>query len=106
MGYSTYYNLHVPEENKVLIQVLRNENPEAEDAFDENGRAEDCVKWYNHRTDMCNFSKNHPEVLFELDGEGEEGEDLWKEYYKEGKYQEARGKVTYDDFDETKLKNF
>jgi hypothetical protein len=34
---------------------------------------------------------------------GEEGGDMWKRYYKNGKVQVANAKITYDEYDETKL---
>ena len=60
-------------------------------------------KWYEHDRDMREFSRNYPEVLFILKGAGEESDDLWISYYKNGKCQSEKGKIVYEPFDETKL---
>lgn len=61
-------------------------------------------KWYDHEEHMKHISKQYPEQLFTLHGEGEEAGDLWKKYFKDGKMQFVRAVVTYEDFDEDKLK--
>jgi hypothetical protein len=65
---------------------------------------EERVKWYDHRKDMIRVSKDYPDVLFTLSGEGEEPGDVWKEYYLGGRYQEAKGVITFPEFDASKLK--
>ena len=52
---------------------------------------------------MREVSKQHPNVLFELSGEGGENGDLWKAYFKNGKMQMCKAKIIYDDFDEAQL---
>ena len=64
----------------------------------------DTVKWYDHDKDMKEISKKFPELVFELCGEGEESGDIWKKYYKDGKVQVCKAKITFDEFDEKKLK--
>jgi hypothetical protein len=66
------------------------------------GNAESC-KWYEYDVDMARLSQQFPELVFLLEGEGEEGGDMWKRYYKNGKVQVANAKITYDEYDETKL---
>lgn len=65
--------------------------------------AEEC-KWYEHDEDMRRFSKKYPNVLFILEGEGEESGDIWKKYYKDGKCQEVQAKLVFEEYDENKLK--
>ena len=61
------------------------------------------MKWYEHQLDMRRFSSKFPNVLFVLSGEGEENDDMWVEYYRNGLMQVARAQITFDDFDEDKL---
>lgn len=62
------------------------------------------IKWYNHDEDMIEISKLYPDVLFTLDGNGEDVGDIWRTYYKNGKMQETKAKFMFDEFDENKLK--
>lgn len=64
----------------------------------------DECKWYEHDKHMREVSKNNPGTIFILEGEGEESGDIWKKYYLNGKCQEARAIITFEPFDEKKLK--
>lgn len=66
--------------------------------FDEN------LRWYEHDEDMAMLSAMFPGILFTLHGVGEDSEDLWYSYYKDGKVQCAPANIVFDDFDESKLK--
>lgn len=107
MGYYTYYSLEVigeqEEKTREIIGKLREESEAAEYAFDDDGTHSDNTKWYDWAKDMTEFSKQNPSYLFLLSGEGEEQPDLWKAYFKGGKIQMCRAKISYDDFSEEKL---
>ena len=62
-------------------------------------------KWYNFKEDMLEISKLYPDIVFQLDGVGEESGDVWRIYFKNGKHQNANTQVTvtHDGFDELKL---
>jgi len=107
MGYYTNHILSIVESKTRVnnnVQEYINNHEEIEyglgDSFGEN---EEAHKWYTHEDDMKELSKNFIDTLFLLEGEGEEGGDLWKEYYRNGKMQRCDAKLTYDDFDEDKL---
>lgn len=63
----------------------------------------DACRWYEHADDMKLFSTLFPEVLFTLEGRGEESGDLWVKYFQNGKMQEARAQISYEPFDPKKL---
>jgi len=101
MGYYTTFNLKAPVE---LIQQFREECEYAAHCLNEDGSSGESGKWYEHEDDMRAFSLEHPGVLFEMTGEGEENEDMWRKYFKDGKMQRCEARITFDDFDENKLK--
>ena len=62
------------------------------------------TKWYEHEEDMKRVSKAFPETLFILEGNGEEKGDIWRKYFKNGKVQVSKIVISFDAFDEKKLK--
>lgn len=86
-----------------IIEKLRDSNEEAAYTLDENGDAQSEAKWYDHETDFKAFSKQFPNWLFTLTGEGEESGNLWKKYFLNGKVQIANAIISYDSFDANKL---
>ncbi len=109
MGYYTHYELKAknPKPNIIsdeeLIAHLRLTCEDARFALTEAGETQDTCKWYEHEGQMAEFSKRYPEVVFELSGEGEEGQDIWKKYFKNGKVQRCPAKIAYELFDETRM---
>lgn len=55
--------------------------------------------WYDWEKDMCLFSSKFPDILFCLNGEGENFDDIWKAYFLNGETQFCPGVITYDEFD-------
>lgn len=125
MGYYTRYKLefHGPEEHidKVVanLEFLKEDAEmakefgfqydwEAEALYDIwTGRA-DIMTFYHHEEPLRALSKQHPDVLFVLSGEGEEAGDIWKEYFKDGKMRLrvhgcCRAEIVYPEYDEAKL---
>ena len=120
MGYYTRHNLNIHQiddeiidNNETLRQDLEKKINKAIEEDDnlyytvgsvtEDWICDDC-KWYNSRKDMIEFSKSFPNVVFELEELGESHEDMWKSYFKNGKYQECKAIITYEDYDPNKLK--
>ena len=87
-----------------IFEDLRATSEDAKYAIDEDGNSNDSCKWYESTNEILSFSKKYPNWLFTLTGEGEESGDMWKKYFLNGKVQEAKAKITFDEFDEKKLK--
>lgn len=64
----------------------------------------DEAKWYDHVKNMRELSSFYPDVVFTLFGVGEEQGDIWREYYKGGRLQRENAKITFDPYDESKLR--
>lgn len=64
---------------------------------------EDACKWYEHDEHMRKVSLLHKGTIFILQGEGEGFGDVWRKYYLDGKCQEVKAIITFDEFDESKL---
>lgn len=65
--------------------------------------SDDCYKWYDHDDDMVQFSLNHPNVLFILTGYGEDREDIWRSYYRNGSFYTVNPEVKFPPFDPDEL---
>lgn len=65
---------------------------------------EEAIAWYDSHEDMLEFSKKFPDSVFCLHGVGEEDDDRWNAYYKNGKSQMCPVRFEYDEYDEEKLK--
>lgn len=61
------------------------------------------AKWYDWKEDLIKLSKAFPTEVFELSGEGEEREDMWRAYFKNGKVQIEKAEIRIGEYDETKL---
>jgi len=115
MGYYTAYTINytIPEgkdrdklsqELALKLSVINNDLYYAENCTIEDMIEEDVMKWYDHEEDMCKLSELFPDVLFTLEGNGEEQDDIWREYFYCGLFQYAPAIITFDKFDKNKLK--
>jgi hypothetical protein len=64
---------------------------------------DDSCSWYEHDKHMRQVSLANKGAIFILQGEGEDPGDIWKKYYLDGKCQETRAIINFDEFDESKL---
>lgn len=101
MGYYTRYHIDSKTDGVTREQAeqlaLAVVEPHYGNPFD------DSCKWYDHDEHMKEVSEKNPDIVFELFGEGEESGDIWYKYYKNGKKQVCQGKVTFEEYDESKL---
>ena len=57
----------------------------------------DEMKWYDHYKDMIELSKIFPELYFELEGHGEEPDDIWREYFHNGERYHSEARIVFDE---------
>jgi len=122
MGYYTYYNVSMrPADNhgvvdykaiadvedkaarilaqKLGIKGLDDKKMIFDDLFYEE------MKWYDCDDDMVELSKEFPEYVFTVYGEGEERDDNWKAYYYKGKMWIGQAELVWPDYEADDLIN-
>lgn len=112
MGYKTRYSLSVyakeatlkPAEMDTVIEKLRAQDEDARYALYNNGDSQTECKWYAHEKAMRAISKAYPDVVFELEGIGEEQPDMWRKYFYRGLMQDVKAVITYESFNPDLLK--
>ena len=106
MGYCTTYMLSVDSDTKSIEEILAEIDPALLDRLDginDDGYPIDSVTWYNHEQDIKELSLLYPDCVFTLYGDGDDSEDMWYKYFKNGKMQACYANITYDEYDEKKL---
>jgi hypothetical protein len=103
MGYYTHYTLK-SEPNIINTSEFKEKFNEICGDYTLDYVLEEECKWYKNEEHMREVSKNFPEVLFMLTGEGEESGDMWRKYFFNGKMQFCNAIITYEAFDPDKLK--
>lgn len=110
MGYYTQYGLDIiqapgysRDEANNLIRQFRKESEGAHYAIDDDGRCDESCKWYDHEKDLKAFSLKHPNVLFKLEGTGEDSGDVWELYMQAGHSKLCKAKLVFEKFDHSKL---
>ena len=107
MGYYSWFEVTVkrPKKVKTIFEVVKNKlNEFSEYDFDSYSNDDDkdtttfvpydTIKWYDHDEDMTRLSMEFPDMLFMLDGKGEDDE-RWRTYYKNGKSQSVPVTIVY-----------
>jgi hypothetical protein len=98
MGYYTRFELEIYSGDDCITDYREVIEEQVDyDPFD------DETKWYDYEKDMKAVSKKHPKVVFKISGVGEEQPNLWEAYFKDGKMQMCKAKITFDSFDENAL---
>lgn len=89
--------------HEAIYQALFNDNMVFALGRGFKGGGESDSQWRTCEDDMRKLSAAAPDHLFTLSGSGEDDGDQWRKYFKGGRMQEARAKITFDEFDESKL---
>lgn len=106
MGYYTYFTLSASRVSSVKVQALQSEVDRMnifEECWDDTNWSA-YAKWYDWEQDMLLLSARFPDVLFQLDGDGEESGDIWRAYFMNGKMQYESCHFFFGEFDEGKMK--
>ena len=112
MGYHTNYFLTVTPMGMALYEAVDAILGCVNGYFERNGLENNAGSWldlddtwYNHEEDMLAISKQFPELLFVLEGEGENNDDLWKQYFRNGKTLFCPAYSVYWPFIEARMKS-
>ena len=98
MPYNTQYTLTwEPEEFILPLDFQEDSNLTEEESYSS------YTTWYTHEENMRELSLAHPDILFTLHGIGDEYEDYWFKYFKNGKIQLCPGITIYPPFEEEKM---
>lgn len=60
--------------------------------------------WENYEEDMKKISLKFPGAIIVIQGEGEERDDVWITYFKDGKAAKYMGQITFPNFNSNDLK--
>lgn len=101
MGYYTNYHItSIEDPNNEFNSFLQ----ELADIVNEDELAYGSYygKWYDWQEDTLKVSKNHPNLFFLIEGDGEESEDLWR-FYCQGE-KSCFQEITWPEFKKEYLK--
>ena len=107
MGYYTYFTMEArdtttngPLSAEKEKEICRRLWEISKDAIYEGDRFYECLndslKWYDHQGDMITLSKEFPEVMFMLEGEGEERDDNWRLFVQNGEWEVCHGTIRFE----------
>lgn len=100
MGYQTDYNLSIVDQwtehtDYELTEMFREECDNASYALTIGGDTNNSSKWYSHQKDIEAFSLKHPDATFLLEGRGEDNDDVWRLYVRNGKSVRQTATLTF-----------
>jgi len=105
MGYYTQYHIAIDRKNGQVDYDKINEDLQKISTYSSLNIDEDTdsIKWYDHDDNMIELSRLHPNVLFRVDGVGEEKGDVWRSYYCNGETESAQATLTFPTIDYEKM---
>ena len=103
MGYLTCFDFELLEGSEDKFQdFLKELSIESKYSEIKNGYLYDA-KWYDWERDLIQVSSEFPEVFITVDGDGEESDDIWRAFIKDGAIQFAAARIVYDEYDPAKM---
>lgn len=97
MGYYTIFEIKVQGKSDIetITEELRQVSDYAFEARKDTISNYDEIKWYKWEMDMKKISKKFSNNLFQVDGVGEEAEDIWRCFFHNGIKEEVSVKRVY-----------
>lgn len=96
MGYYTDFSMVLEDkvEERLRSYAESIDSYEIRELLDNGG----CLtaKWYDAKDDMARFAANNPDLFFEIECAGEDGQDLWKMTATKGELLISTGFVAYN----------
>ena len=107
MGYYTYFTMeacdtttNAPLSAEKEKEICKRLWEISKDAIYEGDCFYDCfgdtLKWYDHHDDMIALSKEFPDVMFMLEGEGEDRDDNWRLFVQNGEWEEVFATIVWN----------
>lgn len=87
-------NLFVPQE---VIDFFKQDHIKL--AFDHINTFEGLSQWYDWEKELMELSKNHPGLMFIVEGKGEGYDDAWIAWITDGLSQYEKKYITHNPFD-------
>lgn len=85
MGYYTTFSLTLEEGPREQYEKML-EDIDAIMGDNEMSSSESTyAKWYSYRKDIKNLSLKYPNIIFRVNGDGEDSNDLWQDFWHAGK---------------------
>lgn len=97
MGYMTNFKIYKYDGSDVTddeLQTLHNIAGYEFEPFTTYARL-DGAKWYDCDNNMIELSKLYPEIMWVVEGDGEESDDYWQTHYYRGKSHSVTGYIAY-----------
>ena len=108
MGYNTYYTVEI---NDIPPKCMENIYSKIDSFLEDIWESSDTFiggsyygRWYDWDRDLINLSSEYPEIFIVVDGDGEERDDFWRAFIKDGAIQYSGGHIVYDEYDPEKMK--
>lgn len=111
MSYSTFYKLEITDTKgeeisesykTEIIHELYKYSVKITDCIDYRGNSLNDSEWFNNERDLCNISKDYPELVFTLKGIGRVcdfmQQDIWVKFFHKGKFYTKYTNIVFDKF--------
>jgi hypothetical protein len=104
MGYYTHYTIRITDaDNANQMTEIAEKLGLSEERYETSDEGTKLStdfddKWYSWKEQFLRVSRVYPRVLFEVNGEGEENDDLWKARIRNGEAEVIHAKIVFDEF--------